>query len=75
MSVEQAKQTYEQAMRLRRGDGVMRDFAQAANLLQQAADAGLADAQRALAESYEYGLGVTADQNKAKALRQAAAKQ
>jgi TPR repeat protein len=72
LSAAQAKLTYDQAMRLRRGDGVMRDFAQSTTLLQQAADAGLAEAQRALAESYEYGLGVLADSRRAAALRQAA---
>jgi TPR repeat protein len=73
MSLAQATQTYEQAMRLRRGEGVMRDFERAAALLQQAADAGLPQAQRALAEAYEYGLGVPADNAKAQALRRAAA--
>jgi TPR repeat protein len=72
LSMAQATQNYEQAMRLRRGEGVMRDFERAAALLQQAADAGLPDAQRALADAYEYGLGVPADNAKAQALRKAA---
>ncbi|MGL4574250.1 MAG: hypothetical protein ACRCV9_05615 [Burkholderiaceae bacterium] len=72
LSAEQAKVTYDQAVRLRRGEGVMRDFAQSTTLLQQAADAGLAEAKQALAESYEYGLGVPADPRRAAALRQAA---
>jgi TPR repeat protein len=72
LSAEQAKVTYDQAVRLRRGDGVMRDFARSTTLLQQAAEAGLAEAKQALAESYEYGLGVPADPRRAAALRQAA---
>jgi TPR repeat protein len=72
LSAEQAKVTYDQAVRLRRGEGVMRDFARSTTLLQQAAEAGLAEAKQALAESYEYGLGVPADPRRAAALRQAA---
>jgi uncharacterized protein len=72
LSAEQAKVTYDQAVRLRRGEGVMRDFVQSTTLLQQAAEAGHAEAKRALAESYEYGLGVPADPRRAAALRQAA---
>jgi uncharacterized protein len=70
---EQAQALLAQAQRLQRGEGVLRDLARAAALLEQAAQSGLADAQRALADVYDYGLGVVSNSRKAAELRKAAA--
>jgi uncharacterized protein len=73
LSAAQAQELLAQARRLQRGEGVMRDLARAATLLEQAAQAGLADAQRALADVYDYGLGVVSNARKAAELRKTAA--
>jgi TPR repeat protein len=73
LTAAQAGDLYAQALRLQRGEGAVRDLAKAAGLLEQAAAAGLPDAQRALADVYDYGLGVVSNPRKAIELRKAAA--
>ncbi|MGL4574249.1 MAG: hypothetical protein ACRCV9_05610, partial [Burkholderiaceae bacterium] len=73
LTAAQATDLYAQALRLQRGEGAVRDLAKAAALLEQAAAAGLPDAQRALADVYDYGLGVVSNPRKAIELRKAAA--
>jgi uncharacterized protein len=73
LSAAQAAEIYAQAIRLQRGEGAVRDLTRAAELLEHAASAGLADAQRALADVYDYGLGVASNPRKAIELRKAAA--
>jgi TPR repeat protein len=73
LTAAQATDLYAQALRLQRGEGAVRDLAKAATLLEQAAAAGLPDAQRALADVYDYGLGVASNARKAIELRKAAA--
>jgi TPR repeat protein len=73
LTAAQAAEAYAQAIRLQRGDGVVRDLAKAAALLERAATAGLPDALRALADVYDYGLGVVSNPRKALELRKAAA--
>jgi TPR repeat protein len=73
LTAAQAADLYAQALRLQRGEGAVRDLAKAAALLEQAAAAGLPDAQRTLADVYDYGLGVVSNPRKALELRKAAA--
>ncbi|MFM2399150.1 MAG: hypothetical protein RL341_1307, partial [Pseudomonadota bacterium] len=72
LTAAQAADLYAQALRLQRGEGAVRDLAKAAALLEQAAAAGLPDAQRTLADVYDYGLGVVSNPRKALELRKAA---
>src|SRR5690349_1712315 len=57
------------------GEGVKRDFAEAARWYKQAADKGYAEAQSALGELYEAGRGVSLDFTQAAKLYRSAADQ